>query len=130
MAAKSFGVWLFDKRRDQHLTQQELARLAGCTKQYISNLERNAPHPVTGALPKVSRKKLDDIAGALGVSLSEARLAAGYAPPERDQRDVGEARLLGYFKEMPQESRFYLEVIAEALWRKARERKKKDDQAA
>lgn len=80
MTAKTFGKWLAEKRKESGLTQPELARLAKTSKQYISGLERSAPHPITGALPQPTVKKVDAIAKALGAPLNEARLAAGYAP--------------------------------------------------
>jgi transcriptional regulator with XRE-family HTH domain len=77
-----FPDWLQEKRKEAGLTQAELAERAGASKQYISNLERNAPHPETGAHPRPKVEIVDAIARALGAPLHQARLAAGYAAPD------------------------------------------------
>src|ERR1700730_844835 len=77
-----FPDWLSEKRKEAGLTQAELAERAGASKQYISNLERNAPHPETGAHPRPKVEIVDAIARALGAPVHQARLAAGYAAPD------------------------------------------------
>lgn len=76
----TFGEWLKEKRVAARLSQEELADRAGCSKNYVSVLERRMPHPETGALPQPSRAIVTSLATALNVSLKEALSAAGYAP--------------------------------------------------
>jgi transcriptional regulator with XRE-family HTH domain len=76
-----FGVWLREKRKARDWTQEELGKKAGISISYVSTLERNQPHSITGTELRPALDKVDAIARALGVPLAEARLAAGYAPP-------------------------------------------------
>lgn len=79
MADYYFDKWLREKREDRGLNQPQLAKLAHTTKQTISNIERQAPHPVTGAPYRPKRNMVDALADALNESRDDARLAAGYA---------------------------------------------------
>ena len=58
-------------RRERALTQAALARLAGVSRPYVSDIERGAAIP--------SMETLDAIATALGISLNE--LLADTGPP-------------------------------------------------
>lgn len=80
---RSFGDWLRDKRAEKHISGPELERRSGVSRQFVSDLERNTASPKTGRLVKPTVEKVDALARGLGVSISEARLAAGYAPPDR-----------------------------------------------
>jgi transcriptional regulator with XRE-family HTH domain len=75
----TFGAWLRETRRKARMTLEELAEKADCSKNYLSVLERNAPHHKTGALPQPSRKIVTAIALALGEPISDALQAAGYS---------------------------------------------------
>lgn len=78
--SKRFGDWLRAERKEKRLTIDGLAKKVGVSKQYISALERAQNHALTGKpiTPKV--EIVDRIAKSLDVSLDDARLAAGYAP--------------------------------------------------
>lgn len=128
MARKPFGTWLKERRLSLDMRQDDLARLAGTTKQNISRLEKGKPHPKTGAAPLPSPEGYEALAEALGLTVIDVMRAAGVIP-EDEQRDVGAARILGYYKELTDEAKTYLEVIAEALWRKSRQEKKRDKAA-
>ena len=125
---KSFGTWLKERRISLDMRQDDLARLAGTTKQNISRLEKGKPTPKTGAIPLPSQDMFDSLAEALGVPVIEIMRAAGLLS-EDEQREVGAVRILGYYRELPDEAKSYLEVIAEALWRKSRQDKKRDKAA-
>lgn len=58
---------------------EELAGKVGMSKQYISVLERGAPHALTGKAVTPSVEKIEAIAKALGADLDEGLAAAGYA---------------------------------------------------
>lgn len=73
---RTFGEWLLERRREARLSQDELAARAGVSKSYISTLERNAPHPTTGAPPQPTTETVDSLAEALGVPIPVARDAA------------------------------------------------------
>lgn len=77
MALKEY---LRSKLDERGMTAAELARRSGVTKQNIGRILNDTPHPISGALPKVSVETIDKLAKALDVPLDEARLAAGYAP--------------------------------------------------
>lgn len=80
---ETFGDWLRRKRAEARLSGPDLALRSGVSKQYISNLEKNMRQPISNELVQPSREKVDALARGLGVSVAEARLAAGYAPPDR-----------------------------------------------
>lgn len=75
-----FGQWLNQKRLEKHLTQAKLAAAAGLSTSYISTLERQAGHHITGATPQPTADAVEKIAKALGENIDEVRLIAGYAP--------------------------------------------------
>ena len=79
---ETFGDWLRKKRTEKGLSGLALETLSGVSRQYISNLERNLRSAYTNELITPSVEKVDALARGLGVSISEARLAAGYAPKE------------------------------------------------
>lgn len=80
--AEAFAGWLFDKRRAADLTQEELAEASGCTKGYVSQLERATDNTRTGKPARPSEDLVTKMAKALGVTLDDALLAAGYAPTD------------------------------------------------
>ncbi|HYE73771.1 MAG TPA: helix-turn-helix transcriptional regulator, partial [Blastocatellia bacterium] len=96
--ATGFGQWLKRKREDARLTFEQVAERADLTKSYIWNLENAKPHPISGAYPRPRIEKVDAIAKALDVPVSEARLAAGYKPDETPETEEGQ-KLLAYFNQ-------------------------------
>lgn len=60
---------------------------------------------------------VDDIARALGVSVKEARLAAGYAPKEQTRLPESE-KLVEYFNALPETVREDVQAIVETLYRR------------
>lgn len=129
MDSKKFSQWLSAARKESGMTQPELAAKAKTSKQYISNLERNSPHPVTGAPPQPSVEIVDNLAKALGVPLSEARLAAGYAPPENemDSKELQESEIAALFyeyNELSEGDKKELRTVMEVVRQEIRRRKK------
>ena len=114
---RDFGHWLIQKRRAAGLTQRELARKVSISKSYVSALERNERQPVTGQPVRPKMEKVDALAEALGVPLSEARLAAGYAPPDLIANAIDQ-RLLSHFRELPESAKHDVAVMIEGLYRK------------
>lgn len=88
-----FDRWLKERRGKRGLTQDALAKLARTpelpkiSKQTVSSIERQAPHPNSGAPYRPSVEQVDAFAVALKESVGEARLAAGYAPPREEVTD-------------------------------------------
>lgn len=84
----TFGEWLKTKRAELHLSGGDLERRSGVSRQYISNLERNAVQEKSRKPIQPSLEYVDRLAKALGADINEARNAAGYAalsngiPPE------------------------------------------------
>ena len=114
---RDFGHWLIQKRRAAGLTQRELASRVSISKSYVSALERNERQPVTGQPVRPKLEKVDAIAEALGVPVSEARLAAGYAPPEMSASAIDQ-RLLNHFRELPESAKHDVAIMIEGLYRK------------
>lgn len=71
-----FKEFLRSKLDEKNMRPAELARLSGVTKQNISRILTNKPHPLTNAAPTVTPATVEKIAKALGVDVKEARLAA------------------------------------------------------
>lgn len=80
----SFGDWLREKRRAARLTQDELAELVGCSKTYISSLERDARHTTSGGEVIPSKRMISALAAALKIRVGEI-VAELYDIPERDR---------------------------------------------
>lgn len=108
-----FGRWLYTRRREAGLSQEVLARRAGCSKNYISRLERAIRHPVTGAPPQPSRKIVEGIALALGVHPAEALRAAGYLP-EVEVEDV--PATWAYYATLSSGRRAVADEVIRSLW--------------
>jgi transcriptional regulator with XRE-family HTH domain len=122
---KTFGEWLHNKRKAAGLSLQLVADRASVSKGYLSNLERNAPHSVTGALPRPSLETVDAIAGAIGAPIAEARLFAGYAAPQHEP-DPRNSQLLFYFSELPEDQQIAALAMVQSLWRQQHDRQKAD----
>jgi transcriptional regulator with XRE-family HTH domain len=121
----SFHTWVHEKRIALGLTQAQLAKLAKTTKQTISSIERQAPHPISGALYRPTVEMVDQIAEALNESKTEARLSASYLPEDYEENfNVEEQRLIKYFTELPRECQLDVLALTEALWRRRRTAKK------
>jgi transcriptional regulator with XRE-family HTH domain len=122
---KTFGDWLRDRREAAHLSQQEVADRAGVSKAYVSNIERNMPHSVSKALPKPTVDKVDALCKAVGASISEGRLIAGYAAPHIGPADADQTRLLFYFNDLLEVGKADALALIEALWRQQQSREKR-----
>jgi transcriptional regulator with XRE-family HTH domain len=82
---ETFGQWLREARLERGMSQKTLAQSIGVTDSYISLLELERATE-QGSPIRPSLHLVDAIARTLGMSREEARLAAGYAPPERTRR--------------------------------------------
>ncbi len=78
---QTFGEWLKAKR-GRKFTQDELAEAADniCTGAYISTLERGVIAKKSGKPIRPDEAIVEALAKALGESVSEARIVAGYSP--------------------------------------------------
>jgi len=124
MEKKSFSQWLTEKMASKGWNQTKLAERSGLTRQYISKLINEAPHSATGK--KATRPTdvaVDKIAKALGASVTEARLVAGYAPAKEDEQ-TQEALLQSRFGLMmrkydalPKNARPHLDSLLEMVER-------------
>ena len=123
---RDFSQWLIQKRRAAGLTQRELARRVSISKSYVSALERNERQPVTGQPVRPKLEKVDAIAEALCVPVGEARLAAGYAPPELNTNAMDQ-RLLNHFHELPESAKHDVAAMIEGLYRKYKKKVMSDE---
>lgn len=105
MTEKSFGkrlqTWLDESNVKN---QAELARLVGVSPTYISNLLRDFSPSRTGK-PQPSREIVDRLARVLSVPLAEAREAAGYNLPRKDESGDDRRNELLYIYDELNESR-------------------------
>lgn len=77
---ENFGQWLRRHRTDLGLTLREVAERTGLSFSYISALERQQPHSITGKDITPTREKVVLLARAVQGNQDEALTAAGYAP--------------------------------------------------
>lgn len=114
---ETYGQWLKETRLRRGLKQEEVAKLAGVSKQYISTLEREAPHGTTGAPPKPKLETVKALATALKVPESESLRRAGYYPPEVEI-DPRQAQLLSYFRELSDNEKDDALALIETIYRR------------
>jgi transcriptional regulator with XRE-family HTH domain len=117
---KRFGPLLYAYRKAAALTQQELAERVGCSKSYISTLERDVPHSGSGGSIRPSEAMVADFARALGIPLDALRLAAGYAPLQSLVDEHADPPAINsYYAGLPPAERKAADEIIYALWLKA-----------
>lgn len=122
---KNFGTWLKEKRLSLGMRQEDLARLTGTTKQNISRLEKGKPLAKDGTPPLPSPELYSTLAEALGLPTTEVMKAAGIIADD-EHKDSGALRLLSYYRDLPDDAKAYLEIFADALWRKFRQDRRRD----
>lgn len=115
---ETFGQKMQKWREAANVSQADLARRMGVSRNYISNLERDFSPTAKGGKPQPSVETCDKIAHALGVKVAEVRLAAGYAAPsepEPTKDDVDRAteaaraaELIENFLHLPEEKQAQL----------------------
>jgi transcriptional regulator with XRE-family HTH domain len=82
---KTFGQWLTMALKRADMKQSDLAERTKLSKSYISTLANDAPG-TAGRPPRPEEAVVEKIARAIGVSIEEARAAAGYAPRKGNYR--------------------------------------------
>lgn len=103
MAPYNFGEWLTARRTARSLTQQQLAEAAGCTRAYVSSLERGVIEAKSGRPIQPSREMVTAFANALRAPIAEALEAAGWKSAASPQ--PAEDEMLAYFRALPDEQR-------------------------
>jgi transcriptional regulator with XRE-family HTH domain len=88
----SFGDELRRRRLAARLSYDGLADLAGISKTYLVNIEKDTPHNVTGKPPRPTRETVDRLATALGWDVFSARTLAFVGRPD-SQADDAEPQL-------------------------------------
>lgn len=120
----SFGKWLYNQRKEARLTQGELARRAHISTSYVSTLEREQEHTVTGALPQPDREIVIDLAKVLNADIDEALLAAGYAPKNASQIPAPILEAIGRNGTLTENEN---ELVANFIDMLGRQRQREDD---
>lgn len=82
---ESFGKWLLRHRKALQLTQGDVAKAAGVSVSYVSTLEREQPHSLTGEHITPDREKVAALAKAVRGDINEALNLAGYASGTSNQ---------------------------------------------
>lgn len=77
----AFKDYLRAKLTEKGMRPAELARASGVTKQNIGRILNDTRHPISGGLPKVTVETIEKLAKGLGVDVDEAKIAAGFIPP-------------------------------------------------
>lgn len=86
---ETFGQYVARNRDIARLSQRDLAQRIQKSSTYISYIERNYNPAAKDGKSHPSLDVVDRIARALGVNQDEARLAAGYAPAQREPSPNG-----------------------------------------
>lgn len=119
----TFGKWLRQARLKSSTSQQTLAHNIGVTTAYISLLEGERSVTKQGSPVRPSLHLVDAIAWTLGASCEEARLAAGFAPPEMVPGALHKLGLLDMFLKLPVHVQEDLKAQVKALYFKYSNRK-------
>lgn len=82
---ETFGAWLLRHRKIAGLKQSDIATRAHISVSYVSTLEREQPHSITGEKIMPDRAKVAAIAKAVGGDENEALALCGYAPQNGDR---------------------------------------------
>lgn len=110
-----FGDWLLQVRKRGNLSQEKVAERAGLSKNYISIIERDKRHPVSGSLPLPSRETVISLAHAVNQPEHIALQMAGYAHEEIEASQSDEHTLLTYFRELDEKERRAIMAVAESF---------------
>lgn len=131
---ESFGQQLVKWMEAADVSPAELARRIDKSPTYISYLMRDMNPSSKSGKSQPSKLVVDKIARALNRSLREARLAAGYAPPDKDEMpsddSLNEISVMFYgFNDLADDDKrevlAMVRVIANDMQR--RRRRKKDE---
>lgn len=114
----NFGEWLREARLNTGMSQEALAHNIGVTGAYISLLEIGKDLTKQGSPTRPSLHLVDAIAWTLGVSVEEARLAAGYAPPQTVSSALQKLSLMEMFLRLPVHVQEDLSAQIEVLYMK------------
>lgn len=113
----AFSIWLNDRMREQDLTQSELARASGLTRQTINYyLSAKSKQPDEFALQKIAK--------GLGLPLEEVYRAAG-TPTSIPTKSVLIDRILNIYESLPPEERENVLEYVEMRRRLLEKRRKK-----
>lgn len=105
--AEQLRTWLNDKG----FSQAELARRSGLRPQTIGQYLAQKPHHLTNKLLLPEIDTVDRIARALGISITEARAAAGYTH-DLPQLDAAEKFALVFRELSPQRQADIIRIMA------------------
>ena len=120
-----FGEWLKEQRLNARLSLEELAERVGCSRNYLSVLERNTPHHKTGALPNPSPEILRGIATGLDISPRQVfevyqrqfLTKEGDAEPDFDPNQ-DDPQVMAYYNALPEPVKDDVKAQLEALYKK------------
>lgn len=112
----TFGKWLRQTRLKSGTSQETLAHSIGVTAAYVSLLEGEKVLTKQGSPVRLSLHLVDAIAWTLGTSYEEARLAAGFAPPETVPSALHKLSLLDMFLRLPVDVQEDFKTQVEALY--------------
>lgn len=120
MPAVEFKDWLKQKRKARNLSQEELAELCGCTKSYISWLERGKGKSTSSRASLPSPEMQERLSMALAVTLPEvfnamrSTIEGGNPLSENQERN----ELLAYYDGSPKKGKDMIKELAEAIYLK------------
>lgn len=115
--AKVFGHWLRRERKSRGMSQEELGKRVGRSKQHVSGLERAAPHPSTGKPAKVTPEGVKALAEALRIPAEVALRAAGIIPSPTNGDDPRLLRLVAYFDGLSTEEKDHALALLESIYK-------------
>lgn len=118
----NFGEWLRARRLESGLTQEDVGRAVGVSKQHISNIERSQVHYESGSPSRPSIVVVDKLAKLFNRPKTEARDAAGYgigenASPPSATSPTAAGDLVTIYLSLPPDQQRNILIIAKALAR-------------
>ncbi len=75
---ETFGKWLLRHRKQLGLNQGDVAKKADVSTSYVSTLEREQPHSLTGEKIQPDREKVIALAQAVNGNIDEALRLSGF----------------------------------------------------
>jgi len=119
----NFGEWLRARRLESGLTQEDVGRAVGVSKQHISNIERGQVHYESGSPSRPSIVVVDKLARLFNRPKTEARDAAGYgigesaSLPPSTTSPAAAGDLVTIYLSLPPDQQRTILIIAKALAR-------------
>lgn len=121
--AEILGRWVKKQREEGlGLTIEELATRIGCSKGYLSKIEKASPHSDTGRPPAPTLEFLYNLSQKLGASLATPLVELGYLKKSEADKmgtPTGTAhpiKILHYYSQLSEKDQLAAIAMVKSLW--------------